>query len=366
MRGTLLGYQGSTGGSTGSHLHFQIDKDFDLPHPFWVTTNVNSTADAENVKKYNFNPMRLVKAHGVNIGFNGLGACVGYFTGLPGIINCEQFERTIDHEWFIGSPSGFGPDFFSARWEGTISLPPAKGWIFYSTVDDGARLWIDNNLVVDQWNSRTENYPQTFASFVQLNPGNHFIRFDYFETYQNATVKLAWQQAFYDFLPIIIKMPTPTATLTPTPTQTPTPTRTPTPNLPYNHCEPNESISSACSIGAGYTYSFMYPSGDNDWFRYNANVPAGQARRLKVWLQSIPAGNNYDIELYDPGGLLLGSSRNVGSVDEYIDKRIEISGTYKIHIYSASGYSQNDSYQIRVDSSTVEPLSPPYLPPIDE
>lgn len=169
------------------------------------------------------------------------------------------------------------------------------------------------------------------------------------------------QIRYLGYLPVAMNAPTLTPTPTPTNTPTPTPTRTPTPAPPYYHCESNNTFASACYIGAGNTYSYIYPSGDVDWFWFNVSIPASQARLLKVRLLSIPPGVNYDLELYSATGALLGSSHNTGSTDEYIGRHIEESGTYYLRVYPVSGYHQTDSYQITFDYSTVEPMS--YPPP---
>lgn len=205
LRGTIIGYQGSTGGSTGSHLHFQMDQDRGGEHPYWPTTDVNSTADAGNVRYYTYNAMRFVQAHIVRTAFAGSGACTEYFVGMPSPSFCEDYEREIDHEWFGGGPSGFPVNNFSARWEGSITLSPASGWVFYATVDDGVRLWIDNNLKIDRWSQQQS--PVTHVAVVPLTPGTHQVKMEYFEASGGAVAQLAWQKAFSVYLPVILKQP---------------------------------------------------------------------------------------------------------------------------------------------------------------
>jgi murein DD-endopeptidase MepM/ murein hydrolase activator NlpD len=157
LRGTVLGLHGSTGASSGPHLHFQIDKDRgeDLyVHPYWVTGAVSETVFIPRVQYYNFNPMRFVQAQEAETAFSSPGASVQFY---PNINLDEPFmdqwiEAEIDHEWFYSGPlpPGF-QNYFSARWQGYIWLPASHAWIFYVTVDDGVRLWIDNSLVIDQW-----------------------------------------------------------------------------------------------------------------------------------------------------------------------------------------------------------------------
>lgn len=176
------------------------------------------------------------------------------------------------------------------------------------------------------------------------------------------------------YLPIILKQPTPTPTLTPTPTRTPTVTRTPTrTNTPlasptptrtatatpmWYGCEPNEDFNSACTGGSGTWY--LWPSPDQDWFKFNVYIPVNESRDITVDLQSIPAGKNYDLALYSPTNLLLDSSVNTSNMNEqvsYLASSNE-SGYYRIKVFAhgSADYHQTDSYQIKV-SVVVGPLS---------
>ena len=46
--------------------------------------------------------------------------------------------------------SGVGVDTFSARWEVT-SYSTITVYTFYGTANDGQRLWVDGQLLIDQW-----------------------------------------------------------------------------------------------------------------------------------------------------------------------------------------------------------------------
>lgn len=65
--GDAVGLVGSTGYSTGAHLHFQLDRDTSLFHPWWWSSgmgcDVNTTSCQELVEYYTWNPMRFVQAH---------------------------------------------------------------------------------------------------------------------------------------------------------------------------------------------------------------------------------------------------------------------------------------------------------------
>ncbi|MCA9978833.1 MAG: hypothetical protein KC413_23900, partial [Anaerolineales bacterium] len=98
-------------------------------------------------------------------------------------------ELAISHNWGESSPGLTVPkDHFSARFTRTINFASGKHR-FTLSHDDGVRLWIDGDLVYDQWQSGV--YPQTFID-VNLNAGNHQVRLEYFENDHPANVALSW------------------------------------------------------------------------------------------------------------------------------------------------------------------------------
>lgn len=65
--GDTVGLVGSTGYSTGAHLHFQLDRDNSPFHPWWwsdgMGCDVNTTVCQGLVERYTWSPMRFVQAH---------------------------------------------------------------------------------------------------------------------------------------------------------------------------------------------------------------------------------------------------------------------------------------------------------------
>jgi hypothetical protein len=226
-------------------------------HPYaFGNANLGYTT---RVPEYTFNPMRFVQAHIVATTFSGSGAWAQYYPNQllsPPAVN-ELYEGEIDNEWFAGGPDVILTNNFSARWTGNITLPAGRGWIFYATSDDGVRLWIDNVLVINEWHTQNSNTPVTYAAVRSLAPGAHQLKVEYFENVQGAVVQVAWQRAWEEFLPLMLRQPTPTVTRTPTITRTPTRTRTSTrTNTPVNTYTPSRTPTptptDACIPYCGY------------------------------------------------------------------------------------------------------------------
>jgi hypothetical protein len=83
---------------------------------------------------------------------------------------------------------GVNADPFSVRW--TRALYFSQGtYRFFVTHDDGTRLWIDGNLVLNQWDTCC----RTDTANVFLNSGQHAIRMEMYDHYGAAVARLWWQ-----------------------------------------------------------------------------------------------------------------------------------------------------------------------------
>jgi regulation of enolase protein 1 (concanavalin A-like superfamily) len=84
-------------------------------------------------------------------GGTGTGLQATYFDLETGNL-VRRIDPMVDFDWGMGSPvEGIGPDLFSARWEGWIEAPADGVHALHVRSDDGARLWIDDQLVLDAW-----------------------------------------------------------------------------------------------------------------------------------------------------------------------------------------------------------------------
>ena len=109
---------------------------------------------------------------------------------LSGTPIVTRWDRTIDFRWFGGSPdSRVGDDNFSARWTRTIPFA-AGNYRFIATMDDGMRVWINDQLVIDSW---TRSQEHTVSVDRSLPAGNHRFRVEFFEDGGQATAIFRWE-----------------------------------------------------------------------------------------------------------------------------------------------------------------------------
>ena len=145
--------------------------------------------------------------------------------GDPGVV---RDDAAINFDWSDGSPAaGIGADNFSVRWKRTIAFSPGR-YRFYARMDDGLRVRIDGQILVDEWRDGSE---RTVATDVELPGGNYQIEVEYYERSGGALVSFWWELTPQptpthtpSWTPTSIPTEVPTSTPTDVPTQTPTPT----------------------------------------------------------------------------------------------------------------------------------------------
>lgn len=138
--------------------------------------------------QWNFTPGNLVPGTGDGLTGN-------YFNGMN--FETPMFTRkdnTINFNWGDGSPDPvLQADAFSVRWTGQIQPKYSETYTFYLTSDNGRRLWINNQLVIDKW---IDDWGTTYSGTITLTAGQRYdIRVDYFEDYGGANAKLEWASA---------------------------------------------------------------------------------------------------------------------------------------------------------------------------
>lgn len=104
-----------------------------------------------------------------------------------------RFENAVGFDWGAGSPSDDIPnDNFSVRF-GKGGYLPAGVYRFIISADEGFRLYIDQQVILDAWD---DNVPgQTLGRDIRLSEGNHHIQIDYREFSGDAFIYLDWGAA---------------------------------------------------------------------------------------------------------------------------------------------------------------------------
>lgn len=153
-----------------------------------------------------------------------------------------RVDPVIDFDWGSGSPDpAIGSDSFSVRWTGQVLADYTEKYTFCVTSNDGARLRVNNTLLVNQWKNQAAT---EHCGSIALTAGTWYpITLEYYEGVKTAIVRLTYASSRTskrvipsDHLAADGSVPntTPVATATPTATATPKATATPTTTPPTN------------------------------------------------------------------------------------------------------------------------------------
>lgn len=106
------------------------------------------------------------------------------FMGSPVLV---RDDAKVDFSWGEGSPAeGLPADGFGVRWAGEVWMVGGT-YRYMLDVDDGARVWIDEQLVIDAWLDLSNG---GHMLEVGLPEGTHAFRVEYQDTSGNAEIHL--------------------------------------------------------------------------------------------------------------------------------------------------------------------------------
>ncbi|HEX9115428.1 MAG TPA: PA14 domain-containing protein, partial [Anaerolineae bacterium] len=109
-------------------------------------------------------------------------------SGSPALV---RNDAAVDFDWGTGSPDLALPaDDFSARWTRTQEFD-AGTYRFHLIVDDGARVWVDDQLLIDEWHDGSS---REMTADLGLAESAHRLRVEYYEKAGNAAVRFWWEQ----------------------------------------------------------------------------------------------------------------------------------------------------------------------------
>jgi len=150
-------------------------------------SNVRQWTDQNQSKgQWNLIPVPVL-VNGTGTGLNA-----EYFNGM----NFETsryttLDSTINFNWGTQAPNPkTNADNFSVRWDGQI-LPRFTGnYTFYINSDNGRRLWVNDQLIIDKWIS---DYGIEYSGNINLVANQKVnIKLEYFEDAGGASCKLEW------------------------------------------------------------------------------------------------------------------------------------------------------------------------------
>lgn len=131
---------------------------------------------------------------------NGTGLLGTYYTShfstnaFSGPPTLSRVDPTVNFDFGTGSPApSISSDFFTARWTGQVQALGDDSYTFYTISDDGVRLWVNGQLLVDQW---VLHSPFTNSGTISLvGTQKYDLQMEYFEQTGGAVAQLYWSNA---------------------------------------------------------------------------------------------------------------------------------------------------------------------------
>lgn len=104
---------------------------------------------------------------------------------------CDRTERQVVKDYAGSPPAWRVPrNHFSAQWAGILRVPQDARYDFYLQSDDGARLFIDEEIIIDRWDQH--QWAPGSSGDKQLARGKHSIRLEHNNGTGPAAIRLRW------------------------------------------------------------------------------------------------------------------------------------------------------------------------------
>jgi hypothetical protein len=136
-------------------------------------------------------------------GTGGTGGAGAVGTGLKGeyfdnvdftALRVTRTDPTVNFDWGSGAPDvSLAADTFSVRWTGFVQPEFGQTYTFYTRSDDGIRLWVNGQQIVNNW---TDHGPTENTGTITLVAGQRTaIALEYYERGGGAVATLSWSSA---------------------------------------------------------------------------------------------------------------------------------------------------------------------------
>ena len=111
------------------------------------------------------------------------------FTNAP---NLTRIDTNVDFNFGSGSPDpAISADKFTARWTGQVQPLYSQPYIFYTKSDDGSRLWVNGQLVVNRWVNQAVTETASAAYSLVANQ-KYDVVMEYYDNTSFAEAHLLW------------------------------------------------------------------------------------------------------------------------------------------------------------------------------
>lgn len=112
-------------------------------------------------------------------------------TGLVGTPAAVRTDATVNFDWWGTSVNGLSNNYFSARWSGKVEAPVTGAYRLATYSNAGIRVWLDGNLVIDNWPTHWTAKDTSAALNLTANQ-QYNLKIEFHESEGSAVAKLLW------------------------------------------------------------------------------------------------------------------------------------------------------------------------------
>jgi CubicO group peptidase (beta-lactamase class C family) len=108
-------------------------------------------------------------------------------------LKLTRVDPSVNFDWGLNSPDpSIANDTFSVRWTGQVEALFSQTYKFYARTDDGVRLWVNGQLIIDKWiDQKAEN-----SGSIALVAGQKYdLKMEYYENGSGAIAQLSWSSS---------------------------------------------------------------------------------------------------------------------------------------------------------------------------
>jgi PKD repeat protein len=128
---------------------------------------------------------------------SGIGLTGDYYSNQLKTFNnpatLVRIDPTINFNWNNNSPDpSITLTDYTVRWTGSVQPQFDETYTFYTTTDDGVRLWVNNQVVplIDEW---IDQAPTEWQGSIALTAGQRYnIKMEYYQNQGGAVAYLSW------------------------------------------------------------------------------------------------------------------------------------------------------------------------------
>jgi beta-glucosidase len=130
-----------------------------------------------------------------------------YFTNedLYGEPAVRRIDSTVNFNWGARGPAaGIGADSFSVRWTGSLHATESGTFELSVSTDDGFRLYINNQLLIDNWNDHGEEARS--VNYAMETGKSYDIKMEYYQNQGGAVARLGLIKPSEDKMPGVVAL----------------------------------------------------------------------------------------------------------------------------------------------------------------